>query len=266
MKIIDISDQYKNLYCHCLEDWSEEIKEAGDHKARWFESMKEKGLRVKLALDDNDQVGGMIQYAPIEHSMAEGENLYFVHCIWVHGHAKGRGNFQKQGMGKALLQSAEEDVRNLKSKGLVVWGVILPFFMRASWFRKHGFKNVDRHGMMQLLWKKFTADAKPPKLLRRRKVPEVEQGKVTVTAFINGWCPAQNMVFERARRACQHFSDTVVFKAIDTFDRTTLLEWGICDGLFIDTKEVFHGPPLSYEKIEKLIQKRVKKVCKHEAG
>ncbi len=88
--------------------------------------MKEKGLRVKLALDDQGIVGGMIQYAPIENSTVEGQGLYFVYCIWVHGRKEGRGDFRKRGMGKALLQNAEENVRQLGAKGLVAWGISLP--------------------------------------------------------------------------------------------------------------------------------------------
>jgi hypothetical protein len=38
------------------------------------------------------------------------------------------------------------------------------------------------------------------------------------------------------------------------------LEWGRSDGLFIDGKEVRTGPPPSYEKIRKLIAKRVRKL------
>jgi len=32
MKIVDLTPEHKALYCICLEDWSEEMKEAGDHK------------------------------------------------------------------------------------------------------------------------------------------------------------------------------------------------------------------------------------------
>ena len=64
MKIIDLNDEYRNLFFVCLEDWSEEIKEAGNHKEIWYNKMKDKGLIVKLALDDNEQVGGMIQCVP----------------------------------------------------------------------------------------------------------------------------------------------------------------------------------------------------------
>ena len=261
MKVIDLVDEHKQLYFVCLEDWSEEMKEAGDHKAVWYSKMKDEGLRVKLAVDDSGEVGGMIQYIPVEHSIVEGNDLYFINCIWVHGYKQGRGNFRKKGMGKALLQVAEGDVKTLGAKGLVAWGIPLPFWMKASWFRKQGYNKVDKQGFLGpvLLWKPFTDDAIPPKWIRQKKRPEVTPGKVTVTAFMNGWCPAQNIVFERARRAAAEFGDKVVFRGIDTFDKETFLEWGIGDALYIDNKQVRTGPPPSYEKIRKEIAGRVKK-------
>ena len=61
MKVVDLADEYKELYFVCLEDWSEEMKEAGSHKENWCNKMKNMGLRVKLATDDYGMVGGMIQ-------------------------------------------------------------------------------------------------------------------------------------------------------------------------------------------------------------
>ncbi len=202
MRVIDLRPEDETLYFVCLEDWSDEIREAGDHKERWYRRNKERGLRVKLALDDAGTIGGMIQYLPIEHSDARGSGLYFVYCIWVHRPRKGRGNFQKRGMGTALLEAAEADARALGAKGMAAWGLALPVFMRASWFRKHGYVPADRTGMMVLLWKRFTDDAEPPQWNHiKKKVPAPTPGRVTVSAFIDGWCPAQNMTIERARRA-----------------------------------------------------------------
>jgi len=258
MQIIDLTDDYEQLYFCCLEDWSDEIKEAGDHKEIWYNKMKDKGLGVKLAVDDSGVVGGMIQYAPIEHSFAVGESLYFIYCIWVHGYKKGRGNFQKKGMGKALLAAAEADAREQGARGIAAWGVSLPFWMKASWFKRQGYTRVDKQGIQLLLWKRFADDAIPPRWVREKKKPEGIPGKVSVTAFLNGWCPAQNMVCERARRASAELGDQVEFRMVNTFDRQVFSEWGIADALFIDGKHVRTGPPPSSKKIPRRLARRGK--------
>jgi N-acetylglutamate synthase-like GNAT family acetyltransferase len=261
MEIIDLTEKYQDKYFVCLEDWSEEMKEAGNHKKLWCGKMKDLGLRVKLALDDG-KVCGMIQYIPVEYSNVEGRDLYFIQCIWVHGYKKGIGNYQKKGIGKALLQAAENDTQSLGAKGIAAWGISLPFWMKASWFKKQGYIKVDKEGMAVLLWKPFTEDTIQPKWIKEKKKPGKMEGKVTVTSFINGWCPAQNIVFERAKRAISEYGDKVVFQEICTFDRDVFLEWGISDALFIDGKQIRTGPPPSYKKIRKKIAKRVKKMEK----
>ncbi len=136
----------------------------------------------------------------------------------------------------------------------------MPFFMRASWFRKHGYRRVDRDGMQELLWKPFSQDAVPPKWIKQKKTPAPEPGKVVVTCFKTGWFPAQNIVYERAKRAVKELGDTVVFREVDTFSRDTAMEWGISSGLFIDGKEVRTGPPPSYAAIKKEIERKVRKL------
>jgi len=257
MEIIDLIENHKPFYFLCLEDWSDEIKEAGSHKAVWYDQVKDKGLGVKLAVDDRGEVGGMIQYMPIEQTHVEGKDLHFIYCIWVHGYKKGRGNFQKRGMGKALLKASEEDAKSKGSKGMVAWGVSLPFWMKASWFIRQGYKKVDKNRMAVLLWKPFVSDALPPSWIKEKKKPEKASGKVSVFSFRNGWCPAQNMVYERAKRAASEFGDKVEFREYNTFDRDVFNEWGIVDALFIDGKRVRTGPPPSYKKIKKLIKKSI---------
>lgn len=260
MQIISLAAEHEELYCVCLEDWSDEIKEAGDHKAKWLEKMRAKGLRVKLALDDRGVVGGMIQYVPVEEAFVDGEGLYFIHCIWVHGHKRGRGDFQKKGMGKALLAAAEEDARELGAQGMAAWGMAIPVFMRARWFRKHGYRKADAIGPQVLLWKPFVEEAKPPRWIRDKKKPEPVPGQVTVTALINGWCPGMNMAFERAKRAAAESGDKVEFRPVDTFDRAAFREWGEPDAIFVDGKGLRMGPPPSYKKIRRAIAKRVRKL------
>jgi hypothetical protein len=163
-------------------------------------------------------------------------------------------------VGKALLRAAEEDAKSLGAKGLAAWGISMPFFMRAAWFKKQGYKKVDKVGMQVLLWKPFAEDAVAPKWIREKKRPQKQEGKVAVTAFLNGWCPAMNMTFERTKRAAKEFGGQVEFQDIRTIDRPIFLDWGIADALFIDGKQVRTGPPPSYDKIKKKIAKRVKKL------
>lgn len=262
MEIFDLTEQHKDIYFKCLEDWSDEMKEAGDHKACYYTQMKGKNLKVKLAKDDRGEVGGMIEYLPIEYSQAEGKDLYFVHCIWVHGYKKGRGNFQKKGMGKALLKAAEEDVQSEGAKGLAAWGISLPFWMKASWFKKQGYKRVDNKSGAILLWKPFIEDAVPPQWIKSKKKPEIIPGQVTVTALKSGWCSAQNLSYERAKRAAAEFKEGVVFREINTLEKEVMREWGISDAVYIDDKIITKGPPLKYEKIFKKLEKKVKKIKK----
>ncbi len=260
MKIVDLSKENQELYFKCLEDWSEDMKDSGGHKCRWYERMKDKGLGVKLALDDHGTVGGMIQYAPASQAFVEGEGAHFIYCIWVHGHKEGRGSFQKKGMGKALLAAAEEDARAKGASGMAAWGLWLPFWMKASWFKKQGYRKADRMSIQLLMWKPFKEGARPPRWIRAKKKPELTEGKVTVTAFLNGWCCVQNINHERAKKACAEFGDKVVFRVIDTLDRKTFEEWGISDALFVNDKDIATGPPLSYDKIHKKIARAVKKL------
>jgi hypothetical protein len=159
-----------------------------------------------------------------------------------------------------LLRAAEEDAASLGAKGMAAWGVSMPFFMKASWFKKQGYVKVDKTGIQVLLWKPFAKDAVPPKWIKEKKRPPGKDGSVAVTAFLNGWCPAMNMTFERAKRAAAEFGGKVEFEEISTFDRGVFLDWGIADALFIDGKQVRTGPPPSFDKIRKKIARKAKRL------
>lgn len=259
MKIIDLAEGQMETYCKCLEDWSHEFDDEGGRKKEWCARAKGKGLRVKLAEDEGGRIVGMVQYIPIEEAPVNGKGLYYIYCIWVHGYKEGVGDNRHKGIGKALLAAAEEDARELGAKGMAAWGMRLPVFMRSGWFKKQGYRKVDSDGMAELVMKGFSPDAEKPGFIK--KMPDIKagEGKVRVTAFVNGWCPAQNLVYERARRAAEAFGNKVEFVGIDTFDKATVLAHGISDGLFIDDRQVRTGPPPSYEAIARLVEKRIKK-------
>ena len=51
--------------------------------------------------------------------------------------------------------------------------------MSASWFKKHGYKVVDKSGIMRLMWKPFNENAEPPKFIKPKKTARKEKEKST---------------------------------------------------------------------------------------
>ncbi len=257
IRVVDLPERHLDSYLVCLEDWSAEMREAGDHKARWYERAREHGLRVKLALDDDRPVG-MIQYVPIELSPAQGEDLYMILCIWVHGHDQGVGDVQGRGIGTSLLNAAEEDARRLGAKGMAAWGLRLPVWMKSSWFKQHGYRSVDRRGVRELVWKPFVADAQEPRWIAETPVQVGDEGRVEVTAFISGWCPAANLVYERARRAADELGPDVHFTTIDTSDRDTMLRCGRPDEVLVNGHPLQRAAPPSYKAVRRKIARKMR--------
>ncbi len=258
MNIRDLTEADLSKYFCCLEDYADILEKGKAYKQRWYDQMKDKGLRVKLAIDDDGTTAGMIQYMPVEHTHITGKDMYFIYCIWVHGHKMGIGNRQKRGLGKALLTAAEEDAKALGSKGIIAWGMKIPVWMKVAWFRKQGFKTTDSQGIMALVYKSFAPGTQKPSFPKPKKKPVSSNEKVILTDFVNGWCPFTNVTHFNAEKITSELKDKVELITLDTTDKAVLDEWGIGEGLFINGKEVRSAPPLSYEKLKKKVEKRIK--------
>lgn len=254
-----MTDRHLDSYLVCLEDWSDEMKEAGDRKAQWYRQAVDWGLRVKLAVDEDDRPIGMIQYLPIEHGPAIGEGLHLILCIWVHGWHEGVGDHQGGGVGLALLEAAEADARRLGATGMAAWGLRLPIWMRSGWFKQHGYRPADRQGMRELVWKPFLADAHPPRWIPERPVAVGEGETVEVIGFNSGWCPAANLVLERARRASEELGTEVHFSIVDTADRESMIRCGRSDEVLVDGRVLQRGAPPSYRAVKRRIARQIRR-------
>jgi GNAT superfamily N-acetyltransferase len=263
MKIIDLTSAHEATFLACLKDWhmAPEMQAGRDRKRAWCARMRDRGLRVKLALDDEEQAIGMIQYLPATYApVVAGRDLSFIQCIWVHGYEEGMGNVQGRGAGTALLQAAEADAKAQGARGMVAWGLAFPHWMPSAWYETHGYSEADRRRYDVLVWKPFAEGVEPPRWLRPRKTPQPIAGRVTVTAFVTAWCPGLAEAAD-AQRAADELGKRVVYREIDTSDPAVLREWGIESALYIDVECINAGmtdyPPPSYEDIKREIQERL---------
>jgi GNAT superfamily N-acetyltransferase len=260
MDIEDLAPEDTRLYHMCLKDYWHEAGACIDRREEWYARERGHGLRVKVARDDDGAVAGMIQYQPIERSFVEGEGLYVVLCIWVHGYKQGIGDRRGKGMGPALLFAAEEDARDLGAKGMAAWGIAADEWMNAPWFERHGYKVADKVGVNVLLWKPFAEDARPPRWLREHKHPRPVPGKVLLTSLNSGWCVSANVLRDTARIAAADFNGDVVFHEVDTSDRVKMLDWGNSDALYIDEERVDVGEPPTLDQLKHMLAQRVRRL------
>ena len=107
------------------------------------------------------------------------------------------------------------------------------------------------------MWKRFTADAEAPRWIAAGAIPEATKGQVTMTSFLSGWCPAMNLVHERAKRVAEELGPPVVFVSIDTSEPSAMRDHGHSDDVFLDGKPLQRGAPPSYAKVKKRVSKRV---------
>lgn len=260
MQIRDLTEADLPAYFCCLEEWEERLEPGKAYKQKWYAQAQNKGLRVKLAIDDDGTPCGMIQYQPVEHTHITGKDIYFIYCIWVHGHTQGIGNRQHKGIGKALLAAAEEDARNLGAKGIAAWGLRIPVWMKAAWFRKQGYQAVHSSGIMQLVFKAWAPDVPKPAFPKPKKKPAAGKEKVILTDFIDGWCTYSNVTHANAAILAAEFPGKVELVTLDATDKEVLAEWGIGEGLYIDGKAVRTAPPLPYAALKSKVEKRIKRL------
>jgi N-acetylglutamate synthase-like GNAT family acetyltransferase len=261
VKIVNLSDKYFSTFACCFEEWSEEMVAAQEQRQEWYDYMKKRGMNAKLALDEDGAVAGMIQYFPAEFSFVEGDGIYVIGCIWVHGYKdKGIGFRQNKGMGKALLEAAEADIKMKGAKGIAAWGLSEPFWMPTSFFKHFGYEIADSFGIQELVWKPLNANVQPPRWRHAKKKPQKVAGKVTITAFLNGWCTTYLVGYNNFRKAAAEFGDRVEIKLVNSLMPEVIAEWGIVDGIFLDDEEINLGPPPSYDETVKMIREKVDKL------
>ena len=191
MQILEISAEELDYVARlCLDPfmvptWREAMQLAMAVRKEWLKSMMDDGLRVLVALEKSEDVlssfstrnkkireliirgkipKGLIEYAPIEFAPEPviGENSLFINCVWV------LPKFWNAGVAKSLLDRFIEDAKTYGGVSVLTydgdkWFGYFPY-MPMSFFRKFGFREVDRDGSRVLLHLNF-GDGEQPRLI-----------------------------------------------------------------------------------------------------
>jgi hypothetical protein len=80
MKLIDIDKDTEGTFFRCLHDETPQEPRVIALRHRWYDRNKDKGLRAKVLLREDNKVAGLCQYIPIEHSHLLGEGLMAILC------------------------------------------------------------------------------------------------------------------------------------------------------------------------------------------
>jgi GNAT superfamily N-acetyltransferase len=262
--IESLSDKSLEPYYSCLEEWAKEMKEAGNLKRCWVEKMKDRGLGVQMACNSKGEYVGMIQYVPSEFTAVAGEGNYHIHCCWVHAYkGKGVGDWRKKGIGKALLLAAEDDIRSRGGRSVSAWGLSIPVWMKASWYKKQGYRAADKDGIALLMWKALSEDAVKPEWRKASSdLNPKSDKKLNVISYINGVCPAANIGHERIKWILKDYEDSVEYSVFENIEPEEIQKRGITDALYINGKSIPLGPPPKEKMLRKVLDKEIKKIRK----
>jgi GNAT superfamily N-acetyltransferase len=244
------ADEYFVSACSHVNE-SDELDALARRRLQWLKTHYEKGLRVKVGLVDDNPLG-FLYLIPIEICPwgPLGEDLMALPCLWVVKEA------QNQGIGKALIASAEKETKIQKRKALTVVGFYHDFwFMPAPFFEMCGFSVINRKNNVAVLWKVFDQSAQPPTFLERDYKFKPVPNKVVVDLFWHSFCLTSIGEGQRVREVVSEFGDSVVLNEYCADDRNILLRYQTLRAIFVNGTEIGWGYLAPKEGIREAISK-----------
>lgn len=276
MQILEVSrEQLDFVAAVCLDPsippkWREAMQPAMAVRKEWLKTMMDKGLQVSVALEKSrktiNSLGpknvkfkemsvhgyfpkALIEYVPVGFSSepVEGGKSLFINCVWV------VPPFWHMGVARALLERVIEKARVYGGASVLAydgdkWFGFFPY-MPVSFFKKFGFREVDRDGSRVLLHLNLGADERPT--LIRPKTRLVKSGKMLVDVLFNSQCPWSGWIAERIERNMQKYDATV--NVINTDDRKVIDEYGVSRGVCINGVPVIKRMA-SWKEVEAIVK------------
>ncbi|NVM38271.1 MAG: hypothetical protein HWN81_21940 [Candidatus Lokiarchaeota archaeon] len=246
-----------------------------DDRLCWIKKMMPKGLEILVALEIPRQeeihykwVGkmlhsdlavqgqvpmGLLEFIPIEHAIepVEGKNCLLINCMWI------LPPFWFKGVGKSLILSFIEKAKKYGGASVITydgdrWFGTSIKYMPSSFFKKFGFKEVDRDGSRVLLFLDLGSSIKPKFIFPKFK-RTTDNEYLTLDIFSNSQCPWSQYMINTIKNGLEKFP-TLNLNIIRTNERELIEEFGISRGICLNKMLIFNRMA-SWEEIKTKIEK-----------
>ena len=159
INIIDVTtDNVDEVGIYCIKN----KKSPGyNKKVEWFKNKINKGLRIKIATDNQGKQLGFIEFIRSELAWRpiNAQNYYLIQCI---------GLFVKEAknkkIGTTLIEQCEQEARQNKKSGICMMTSDEPWIANKTLFEKNGFVIADQLGRFEFMYKRLN-DKSPIPLL-----------------------------------------------------------------------------------------------------
>ncbi len=186
--IIDINEENIDKYgLFCRQ--TKRDSEGNQFKENWVKERFKEGMKIKMLKvkeGKKEAFRGFIEYIPGKYAWRgiEANGWMVIHCLWVVGRAKEKGN------GSKLLQKCIDDAKEQDMYGVaMVTAKKGGSLAKPTLFLKKGFEKVDESPpYFELYVKKFKEDAPLPKFIKipKEKLKTYGDG---ITIIDSGQCP-----------------------------------------------------------------------------
>ncbi len=211
-KIIEVTPENirtTGLFCTKETKYAAGIK----RKEQWYEQRYSEGLRIKISVNQDGVNTGMIEYVPGQYAWRtiNAKNYTVIHCLQIsrlHTH---------QGYGNALLNACIDDSKN--ADGIAIVTSSKPWVNDKKFFKKHGFKQVDKAApYYELLVRQFREEASLPCFNTGWENRALTYGK-GITVFYSNQCPIIIDALKSIEEAADECALNIAFVEIDSAEK-----------------------------------------------
>ena len=249
-------DEYYVGTCTHVNEDNIEIESSSPRRISWLKQMEKNGLKTKVALLDNVHAG-FIYIMPVEINPFEiqGHDLMVFPCL------VSQSKFSSKGVGKKLIEAAEEETLKQHRKGIATLAMFGDFWlMPAKYFEKLGYKVAEKHGGRAILWKQFDSTAESPQFRKIKYKFKPILGKVVVDLFWNVFCSTSDIEAQRVREVVSEYKKDVVLNEYSGTNPSILKQYGLSRSIFIDGKWMEVGPEIEKKKLRQEIDIAIKRM------